>query len=125
MKRRVPIFLSVLLAVSVVTMVMHVAVAGAAEPPKQPITIKLEGAKMPPVTFSHGTHVDKVKLECVKCHHKDAQSPKVCTTCHGAEVKGTTPPAKDAFHKVCQGCHKDMAAKGMPAPTKCTECHKK
>ena len=33
--------------------------APAADYPKEPITIKLEGAKMPPVTFPHETHVER------------------------------------------------------------------
>jgi hypothetical protein len=100
--------------------------APAVEHPKEPIAIKLEGAKMPPVTFPHETHVDKAKVACATCHHKDAQNPKACTTCHGAkEAKGGAPLAKDAFHTRCQGCHKESAAKGLSAPTKCNECHKK
>jgi hypothetical protein len=94
----------------------------AADPPKSPVTIKIEGAKMAPVTFSHETHVTKGKVECVKCHHKDAQAPKACTTCHEKEMKDKTPAAKDVFHKLCQGCHKE---KGGAAPTKCGDCHKK
>jgi hypothetical protein len=97
----------------------------AAEYPKTPITIKLEGAKMSPVVFSHAPHGEKQKIECVTCHHKDPQDPKDCTTCHGKEAKGAQPAAKDAFHTRCQTCHKEMAAKGLKAPTKCMECHKK
>lgn len=94
----------------------------------QTVTIKVEGAKMPPVTFSHATHVDKNKLDCVVCHHKDKdpKQPEACTNCHLVkEVKDNAPIAKDAFHKRCQTCHKEMAAKGKAAPTKCNECHKK
>lgn len=97
----------------------------AADYPKEPVTIKVEGAKMAPVTFPHATHVDKLKIDCAKCHHKDAQSPKACTTCHGATEKGGAPSVKDALHARCQTCHKEAAAKGTPAPTKCNECHKK
>jgi hypothetical protein len=97
----------------------------AADYPKAPGPVKIAGAKMPVVTFSHPIHVEKGKVECAKCHHKDADSPKACTTCHGAEAKGSAPAAKDAFHTRCQGCHKDAAAKGASAPTKCNECHKK
>ena len=100
-------------------------VAGAADYPKQSVTVKLEGAKMAPVTFSHATHVEAQKIACVKCHHKDPQKPAACTTCHGKEVKGSTPSARDAFHNRCQTCHKEVAAKGLHAPTKCMECHKK
>ncbi len=99
--------------------------AKAVEHPKQPITIKLEGAKMPPVTFSHDTHVEKQKLQCVTCHHKNPEKPTACTTCHGKEAKGKAPAARDAFHTRCQGCHKEMVAKGLHPPTKCMECHKK
>jgi hypothetical protein len=100
-------------------------VVTAADYPKGPVTVKLEGAKMAPVTFSHETHVTKNKLECAKCHHKDAQDPKACMTCHKQEAKDKAPAAKDAFHTLCQGCHKEAAAKGAKAPTKCNECHKK
>jgi len=106
-------------------LLLLVPVAQAADYPKEPVTVKLEGAKMPPVIFSHAGHVESQKIDCVKCHHKDPQSPKACTTCHGAEAKGSQPPAKDAFHTRCQTCHKEMAEKGLKAPTKCTECHKK
>ena len=47
----------------------------AAQPPDKPTVLRLEGGKMPPVTFSHATHVDKNKIDCAKCHHKDAQAP--------------------------------------------------
>ena len=108
-----------------ITLLLFAAAVGAADAPKGPVTIKLDGAKMAPVVFSHAIHIEKAKAECVKCHHKDAQGPKACTTCHGKEEKGATPAAKDAFHKLCQTCHKEMVAKGAKAPTKCNECHKK
>jgi hypothetical protein len=93
--------------------------------PKQPTVVKLEGAKMAPVTFSHTTHMEKAKVPCAKCHHKDAQDPKMCDTCHMKETKGKTLAAKDAFHAQCQACHKEATGKGSAAPTKCNDCHKK
>jgi hypothetical protein len=100
--------------------------AFAVEHPTQPITIKIEGAKMAPVTFSHEIHADKQKIACATCHHKDAENPKACTVCHTAQgTPGGAPAARDAFHTRCQGCHKENAAKGVNAPTKCNECHKK
>ena len=114
------------LLIGMTTLLLCAFAASAADYPKEPVTIKLEGAKMPPVTFPHATHVDKAKVACATCHHKDAQNPKACTTCHSAkEAKGGAPLAKDAFHTRCQGCHKESAAKGVSAPTKCNECHKK
>ena len=47
----------------------------AADAPKEPITIKIEGAKMPPVAFSHEAH-QKRGIDCAKCHHKDAKDPQ-------------------------------------------------
>ena len=92
------------------------------------VTLKLEGAKMAPVAFSHTTHTQKTKIACVVCHHKD-KDPKeaqACGTCHQtAGAKDSTPSAQDAFHKKCQTCHKESTAKGVKAPTQCTECHKK
>jgi hypothetical protein len=96
-----------------------VGVTQAAEAPKGSATIKADGAKMAPVSFSHESHG---KVECVKCHHKDADSPKACKTCHDIkEVKNGASKIQDAFHKSCQTCHKEQG-KG---PTKCNECHKK
>lgn len=102
--------------------------ASAQKKPAEPIMLTLEGAKLPPVPFSHTTHVEKGKIECVTCHHKDkdAKEPQACGTCHLLkEVKDNAVPAKDAFHKNCQTCHKENAAKGKAAPVKCNECHKK
>ena len=90
------------------------------------VTLKLEG-KMPSVIFSHITHTQKAKINCIICHHKDTdpKEARACRTCH--QVTGTkdnAPPARDVFHKRCQTCHQESTAKGVNAPTKCTECHK-
>ncbi len=97
------------------------------KPPEQ-ISLTLEGAKLPPVNFFHITHVEKAKLECVVCHHKDKnpQEPEACVKCHPLkEPQNNAPIAKDAFHKQCITCHNESALKGTPVPTKCNECHKK
>lgn len=91
------------------------------------VTLKLEGATMAPVTFSHTTHTQKAKINCTICHHKDKdpKEARTCRTCHQiTAVKDSAPPAKDVFHQKCQTCHKESTAKGVNAPTKCTECHK-
>jgi hypothetical protein len=126
MKSKVSVFV-VCFAVSV-CLLLAAGASFAQKSPPATVTIKLEGAKMAPVTFSHGTHVDKAKVDCAVCHHKDAdaKNPAACTTCHAVkEAKGGASVAKDAFHGKCQGCHKDAASKGKAAPTKCAECHKK
>ena len=96
--------------------------------PPEVISIILEGAKLPPVAFSHTTHIEKAKIDCTACHHKDRdpKEPESCLKCHLLrEAKDNEPVAKDAFHKKCLTCHKDVLAKGINAPTKCNECHKK
>ncbi len=104
------------------------SVTAAEKKPPETVSIKLEGGKLPPVNFSHTTHVEKNKLDCVTCHHKDKdpKAPEACVKCHlVTEVKDNAPMAKDAFHKQCQNCHKESTAKGVKAPTACNECHKK
>jgi hypothetical protein len=88
--------------------------------------VQLKYGKMGAVSFSHKTHVDKLSLDCKICHHKDADNPGKCTSCHPVQVgKGGAPEAREVFHKVCRDCHNKQAEKGMKAPTKCLECHRK
>ncbi|HAR96638.1 MAG TPA: cytochrome C3 subunit A [Deltaproteobacteria bacterium] len=96
--------------------------------PTQDVTIKLPGAKLPPVGFSHSSHVDGQKLQCALCHHLDPAQPKACTTCHKPEAEGKTPSAKESFHQQCVTCHKEQAGKAKKPdkiPTKCNGCHKR
>ena len=96
--------------------------------PAEPMMIKLEGGKLPPVPFSHTSHAEKEKIDCAVCHHKDkdVNNPQPCVSCHLIkEVKDNAAIAKEAYHKNCITCHKDSAAKGKAAPVKCNECHKK
>jgi hypothetical protein len=96
--------------------------------PEATYTLKLEDAKLAPVSFAHSLHSEQLKIECKTCHHKetDLQNVQRCDTCHLAkEPKGGAAIAKDAYHKTCVECHKKEVAQGKKAPTKCTECHKK
>jgi len=72
-----------------------------------PATLTFE-TKNGKVTFPHKAHGEIAKGDCTKCHADKA----------GGKIAGFS---KDSAHKLCQGCHKEMA-KG---PTKCAECHKK
>jgi hypothetical protein len=124
MKMRTYLITGVLVFVCAFILVSVVASAEKKMP--DTVTLKLEG-KMPPVTFSHATHTQKAKINCAVCHHKDKdpKEARACRTCHQITgVKDNAPPAKDVFHERCQTCHKESAAKGVNAPTKCTECHK-
>ena len=114
--------------VFVCTLILAAGIASAQKKMPDTVTLKLEGAKMAPVAFSHTTHTQKTKIGCSVCHHKDKdpKEARTCGTCHQtAGAKDNTPSAQDAFHKKCQTCHKESTAKGVKAPTQCTECHKK
>jgi len=96
--------------------------------PPERIPLALEGAKFPPVDLSHPIHVDKAKIECSTCHHKDKnpKEPSSCLTCHPVkDPTNNAPIAKDAFHKQCITCHQENVSKGIVVPAKCNECHKK
>lgn len=72
--------------------------------------------KMGNVSFDHTKH--EGVTDCATCHHTEGEAS--CKSCH-MKKKGDAPKAKDAFHKNCKGCHKDM----KKGPTKCKECHVK
>jgi len=83
-------------------------------------------AKPGNITFPHKAHAETLKIACAICHHttKEGETPVKCSTCHGKDIKALK--AQDAFHKKCQGCHKEMNEKEKKnAPTKCTQCHVK
>ena len=99
---------------------LSVGITYAADAPKAPVSIKADGAKMAPVSFSHEKHC---KVDCAKCHHVKDKPPEACKSCHDVkEAKNNAPKTQDAFHKLCLECHK---AAGGNAPTKCNDCHKK
>ncbi|MBN1102327.1 MAG: cytochrome c3 family protein [Deltaproteobacteria bacterium] len=88
--------------------------------------------KKGPVKFSHKKHAVDYKAKCSDCHHdykdgknvwKDTDPVKKCGDCHDAnEKKGNVDKLMNAFHKNCQGCHKEL--KGKEAPSKkCNDCH--
>ena len=101
----------ILVALCVATLFLFAITICGAEAQKkapEPMSLLLEGAKLPPTPFSHTTHVEKAKVDCVICHHKDKdpKEPGKCTQCHLLkEVKDNASLAKDAFHKNCQTCH--------------------
>jgi len=105
MKGKVLMFI-VFLFVSA-ALVFSYSMVYAQKKPAEPVSLKLEGAKMAPVKFSHNTHAEKEKIDCAVCHHKDKdpKQPEACVSCHAVkEAKGNAPLAKDAFHKRCQTC---------------------
>jgi len=103
-------FITILLAVTFLASGALIAFAD-----NGPAEVKLE-ASMGTVTFQHQAHQARV-ADCTTCHHKGVEAG-ACTSCHG--VKAEAPKAKDAFHKLCKGCHADKGG-----PTGCKDCHKK
>ena len=109
-----------LVSVVVLAAFLSVGITFAADAPKAPVSIKADGAKMAPVSFSHEKHG---KVDCAKCHHVKDKPTEACKSCHDVkEAKNNAPKTQDAFHKLCLECHK---AAGGNAPTKCNDCHKK
>ncbi len=106
--------------------VLMVSALFAQQTPKDQIVLKASNGD---VTFTHKNHVEKVKLECMKCHHtwkKGETSGKLCKDCHKAKAEGKTLASKDAFHNDCKKCHDDAKkAKKAAGPTGCMECNKK
>jgi len=90
--------------------------------PKGEITISITGKR--PVSFDHPGHIRKLSEGCQVCHHENkSDTGSKCTSCHPAKKgMGEAPPAKQAFHTRCGGCHKQKG-KGPLYPKDCKGCH--
>jgi hypothetical protein len=121
--KRLGIFLSVTMLVSVALFSVALAVDAPAVPSK--VT---NFGKMPVVTFNHATH--KQNLECKSCHHVQPSTNYKCSSagCHAQQAAGKAPAIKDAAHKSgkgkCWSCH-FPAASNPVKPFRCNQCHKK
>ncbi|MDX2479722.1 MAG: cytochrome c3 family protein [Desulfuromusa sp.] len=104
MKKLLILLTATILVSSIATVVVAVS--------NGPAEIKFT-PKMGTVTFDHTAH--QSLTDCSTCHHTGEYAQ--CKSCHDIDPKA--PKAKDAYHKLCKDCHKEMA-KG---PTKCKECH--
>ncbi|MEA3544443.1 MAG: cytochrome c3 family protein [Thermodesulfobacteriota bacterium] len=104
MKKLMILLTAIFLTSSVVTVVIAVTTT--------PTEISYT-PKMGVVTFNHSTHQELT--DCVTCHHTGDYAQ--CKSCHGVEENA--PKAKNAYHKQCKDCHKEM----KKGPTRCKECH--
>ena len=96
-----------------------------------------ETHKKGPVNLSHKKHTVDYKIACAECHHvykdgknvfKEGDPVQACSECHDpVKSEGNVKKLMLAYHKNCQGCHKDLEAAGKPTgPTKkCNDCHVK
>ncbi len=93
---------------------------------------KYKSDKKGPVLLHHKKHAVDYKVACADCHHaykdgknvwKQGDPVQKCSSCHDPEEKkGNADKLQLAFHKNCQGCHKEL--KGKEAPyKKCNDCH--
>ncbi len=80
-----------------------------------PVEVVLK-SKLGNVTFPHQRH-EKIVSNCETCHHMGVAAGG-CIKCHSTHPEA--PKAKDAFHRLCKGCHAEK--KG---PSGCKDCHKK
>lgn len=117
-----------LFLVSIFTLLLFLSLTYAQKQAPESMILQVEGGKLAPVPFPHSLHTEKAKIDCAKCHHKekDPTQPEKCIKCHPVtDAPPNVPAFKDAYHKQCIDCHKEVVAKGSKAPTKCAECHKK
>jgi hypothetical protein len=93
-----------------------------------------------PVQLTHEKHSKVHKTACTECHHvykdgkniwKEGDKVEKCVTCHPTDKKAAAEKfgptkmldLKNAFHKNCQACHKELVKAGKKAPVQCAECH--
>ena len=94
--------------------------------------------KRPSVEFPHMMHEDSLGDQgCGLCHHIFDQEKgtlvysegdeQACADCHGLKKEGKALALREAFHKSCTGCHRQMKKSGpeKTGPTTCGECHQK
>ncbi|MBN2032393.1 MAG: cytochrome c3 family protein [Deltaproteobacteria bacterium] len=90
--------------------------------------------KKPPVPFDHDTHAFDYGFACDECHHiykmgrnvwEEGDEVRRCMECHDPkEKKGRVMKLQVAFHRNCQGCHKQSAPGEAPFRA-CYGCHVK
>jgi len=89
-----------------------------------------------PTPFTHKKHNVDYKIACTECHHvyegeknlyKDGDPVQKCYACHDVKKsKGKQKKLMLAYHKNCQGCHRDFKKAGKKTgPIKCNDCHVK
>jgi predicted CXXCH cytochrome family protein len=136
MRRNILAILGVMVSIA---MFVGVGALIAADAPDE-IAIKskaFETYKKAAVNLSHKKHAVDYKIACSECHHvykegknvfKEGDPVQECSACHDPDKsEGKKVKLMLAFHKNCQGCHKDLQKASKPAgpTTKCNDCHAK
>jgi Class III cytochrome C family len=133
MKKR-PLALALLMVGALLFVTAGVLTAAQKIPDVIIIENKYKDDKKGPVKYSHKKHEEEYKVACTECHHdykdgknvwKDTDPVKKCSECHDPEKKqGNADKLNLAFHKNCQGCHKELKDKKGPYKN-CNDCHQK
>jgi predicted CXXCH cytochrome family protein len=136
MRKKILVTLGVIVSIA---MFVGVGALIAADVPDE-ISVKskaFETHKKAAVKLSHKKHNVDYKIACAECHHvykdgknvfKEGDPVQACSECHDpVKSEGKVKKLMLAYHKNCQGCHKDLEAAGKPTgPTKkCNDCHVK
>jgi predicted CXXCH cytochrome family protein len=136
MRKKILVTLGVIVSIAIF---VGVGALIAADVPDE-ISVKskaFETHKKAAVKLSHKKHHVEYKVACAECHHvykdgknvfKEGDPVQACSECHDpVKSEGKVKKLMLAYHKNCQGCHKDLEAAGKPTgPTKkCNDCHVK
>ena len=129
-----PLASALLMVVALLFMVAGVLAVTQQPPEEILIENKYKDDKKGPVKLSHKKHATEYKVACTECHHeykdgknvwKDTDPVKKCVECHSPDKKqGNADKLNLAFHKNCQGCHKELKDKKAPYKN-CNDCHQK
>lgn len=123
MTRRKTIFMVLALVIGVV-IAWHTSDVCSSQGAPETIALGSMAKVYEPVAFCHEMH-SVLTEDCGSCHHQSgAGETPPCSKCHPATLtsKKTGPPGlKDAYHRQCIDCHKEMEM----GPTGCMDCHTK
>jgi predicted CXXCH cytochrome family protein len=129
------LFIGAAIACAVLFAVVSIPLATDAPDEINILDSSIENPKKGAVHFTHKKHAVDYKIACTECHHvykegknvfKQGDPVQKCSACHDpVKSEGNVKKLMLAFHKNCQGCHKDLEAAGKPTgPTKkCNDCH--
>ncbi|MBN2140164.1 MAG: cytochrome c3 family protein [Desulfovibrionaceae bacterium] len=91
--------------------------------PDQKSCVKCHHAEFGELAFDHQAHKAYAGDDCRACHHGPDIEPEPghCKDCHTLTGDGNMPNLRDASHRRCAECHKDMFDKGVKG---CSPCHR-
>lgn len=84
--------------------------------------------KFAPVPFTHKKHYVDYEYACRACHHAwkldIRENPVKCKECHKGKEESKAILLRNAFHRCCMNCHRDLRkAKKPTGPVGCKKCH--